>query len=94
MERTLLLDATTAQLIFMELLSVTKKWGSVWDHLVSSLIWTGPQTVDTYRLMMETVKDFFIGCQVKISNTLFINYRFLVPINYSRISLETEVSYI
>lgn len=90
MERTLLLDAMTAQLIFMELLSVIKNLGNVLDHLVSSLTWTGPQTVDIYRQMMEMVKDFFIGCQVKVSNKVYIICRFLVPIKYFRISLEAE----
>lgn len=90
MELTLLLDAMTAQLIFMELLNVIKNLGNVWDHLVSSLIWTGPQTVDIYRQMMETVKGFFIGCQVQISSKLYITYRFLVPLIYFRISLEAE----
>nr|CCQ43933.1 alternative protein EML5 [Homo sapiens] len=63
MELTLLLDAMTARLIFMELLSVIKKLASVWDPLVSSLIWTGLQTVDICRQMMEMGKDFFIECQ-------------------------------
>lgn len=70
MELTWLLDAMTAPLMSMALHNVTKSVGNVLDHLVSSLILTGPQTVDTYRQMMETVKDFFIGCQVKVSKFL------------------------
>lgn len=90
MELILLLDAMTAQLIYMELLSVIKSLGNVLDHLVSLLIWTGPQTVDIYRQMMEMVKDIFTGCQVKIASRLHIIYIFLVPIKYFKISLEAE----
>ena len=86
----MLLVAMTAQLIFMELLRGIRNLESVLDHLVSSLIWTGPQTVDIYRQMMVMVKDSSTGCQVKTSYKLYIICRFLVPLKYLRISLEAE----